>query len=71
MDLAHAIDALRRTPNGDYDERYRQLQVQVRGDVVYLRGSVRQWEDALGLARAISRLPGVEQVLLKDLEVSR
>jgi hypothetical protein len=71
INLIEAIDRLRRTTEGSYDERYRHLQAQVRGSVVYLRGNVRHWDDALQLARAISRLPGVEQVLLQDIQTVR
>jgi osmotically-inducible protein OsmY len=55
--LTHAIEALRLA-----DERFYRVRVEVRGDVVYLAGTVNSWEHLFELARSVSRLPGVRQV---------
>jgi hypothetical protein len=55
--LTHAIEALRLA-----DERFYRVRVEVRGDAVYLAGTVSSWEHLFELARSVSRLPGVKQV---------
>ena len=41
--------------------------MEVRGDTVYLRGTVYRWEHLFELARSASRLPGVRQVLFDEM----
>jgi hypothetical protein len=60
--LVQAIEALRLG-----DERFWGIRAEVRRDGVYLRGVVYRWEHLFELARAIARLPGVKQVLFKDV----
>jgi hypothetical protein len=61
-DRANQIDVLRRK-----DVRYIQIEPDVRGGVVYLRGAVHHWEDLLEFAQSISALPWVERVILQDV----
>jgi hypothetical protein len=49
------------------DPRYRDLRPEVRGKVVHLRGEVEHWEEVYELAQRITRLPGVERVVLSDV----
>ncbi len=65
-DLIAAAQKLR-----DADVRFRELRVDVDGNVVHLRGSVRRWEDAFDLAGAVSRLPGVERVVMGEVVTNR
>src|SRR5262249_29283449 len=58
--LAQAIEALRLA-----DDRFRAVRAEVRGDAVYLRGTVYRWEHLFELARSVSRLPGVRRVLFE------
>jgi hypothetical protein len=60
--LGQAIEALRIT-----DERFYQVRVEIRGETVYLSGTVYSWEHLFELARSISRLAGVRQVLFGDV----
>jgi len=60
--LAQAVEALRVA-----DDRFRGVRVEVRGDTVYLRGTVYCWEHLFELARAASRLPGVRQVFFDEI----
>jgi hypothetical protein len=55
--LAQTIEVLRLA-----DERFRAVHVDVRGDTVYLGGTVYRWEHLFELARSVSRLPGVRGV---------
>jgi hypothetical protein len=58
--LLLAIEQVRQS-----DEHYRRVQVEVRGGVVTLRSGVgARNEDVMGLARAVSRLAGVERVVV-------
>jgi osmotically-inducible protein OsmY len=58
--------AVRRLLQGD--ERYRRLHAQVRDGKVYLSGSVYRWEDVHELARLIGRIPGVDRIVLHQIE---
>jgi hypothetical protein len=60
--LAQTIEALRLA-----DKRFRGVVVDVRGDIVYLRGTVYRWEHLFELARSVSRLPGVRRVLFEEV----
>jgi len=52
------------------DKRFAALRHNVRGRAIYLSGTVTTWEDAMDLARAVSRLPGVERVVLAQVRTS-
>lgn len=56
-DLQATIERLRAA-----DARFLNLRAEVRDGVVVLSGRVRRGEDIIGLARVLSRLPGVRQV---------
>lgn len=58
-----AVERLRRL-----DARYRGLRVQMTGRVVFLRGTVARGEDAMDLAQAIAKVPGVERVVLQQIQ---
>lgn len=60
--LEQAIETLRLV-----DDRFRGIRVQVRGDTVYLRGTVFRWEHLFELARSVSRVPGVRHVLFEEV----
>ena len=62
IDLAGAVDRLRMA-----DERFRQVRVETTDGIVRLRGVVPRWEDMYELAQSVSRLPGVERVVLEDV----
>lgn len=49
------------------DDRFRSVRAEVRGDLVYLDGTVYCWDHLFDLARSISRLPGVRRVLFKEV----
>jgi hypothetical protein len=49
------------------DARYSHVRTDVEGSVVHLRGSVQRWEDVLELAQAVSRLAGVERVIVDQI----
>jgi hypothetical protein len=59
-DLDRAVQTLQQS-----DLRFRRVVWQVRGRVVTLRGTVSSWDDVYDLARLLSRLPGVERVVLE------
>ena len=61
-DPSKAVEALRLS-----DARYHRLQPEVRGAVIYLRGNVFRWEHVYEYAAAISKLPGVERVVLEKI----
>jgi osmotically-inducible protein OsmY len=61
--LVRRIEALRLA-----DDRFYRLRAQVRGDVVYLRGTVYCWDQLFELAESIARLPGVRRVLFEDVQ---
>jgi|GEM_PF-4351918 len=60
--LAKAVEALRLS-----DTRFHRLQPELRGGVVYLRGNAFRWDHVYELARSISKLPGVERVVLEKV----
>ena len=62
-DPAQAIDRLRQG-----DERYRRVRPEVDGGTVRLRGTVYCREDLFGLAQAISHLPGVQRVVIENVQ---
>jgi hypothetical protein len=64
-DLATIIERLR---NGD--ERYRLIQFEMKDGAIYLRGSAKP-EHAMAFARALSKVPGVERVVLQSTSNSR
>jgi osmotically-inducible protein OsmY len=64
--LAGAVAQLQRS-----NERLRAVQPEVRGGVVYLRGVIYSWDDLFALARAASRLPGVERVVIENVQTVR
>jgi hypothetical protein len=49
------------------DKRFAGLRHELRGRVVYLNGEVATWDDVMALARIVSRLPGVERVVLTQV----
>ncbi len=49
------------------ESRFRELRVEVRGKTVHLAGTVQRWSDAQDLARRITRLAGVDRVVLGDI----
>jgi osmotically-inducible protein OsmY len=59
ISLDQAIRTIRES-----DRRFQGLRHEIRERAVSLTGAVAQWDDAVSLARAISRLPGVERVVL-------
>jgi osmotically-inducible protein OsmY len=63
--LTKAVDAERLK-----DERFYQVRPEVRGGVVYLRGTVYRAEHIYELARSVSRLPGVERVVLENIQTN-
>jgi hypothetical protein len=63
-DPSAAVEQLRQT-----DERFRRLRPEVRDSVVTVRGAVRRGEDLMAFAQAVSRLPGVERVVLTAVQV--
>jgi hypothetical protein len=63
-DLPAALDGLRRG-----DERFRGIQWHVREGIVTLGGTVCRGEDLMAFAQAVSRLPGVERVVLGQARV--
>jgi osmotically-inducible protein OsmY len=65
-DLPHAIADLQAK-----NARLRFVRPEVRDHIVYLRGFVYTWEDVFALAREISVLPGVERVILQDVQTIR
>lgn len=60
--LAQAVEAVRLA-----DDRFRGVRTEVRGDAVYLGGTVYRWEHLFELARSVSRLSGVRRVLFEDV----
>jgi osmotically-inducible protein OsmY len=62
VDLTAAIKRLQ-----EADARFRGIQPDVQQGVVRLRGTVDHWEDAFELAHRVSRVTGVERVILLDI----
>jgi hypothetical protein len=50
------------------DERYRRLRFEMKQGKVYLNGAVSRWSDLEDLAKALTRLPGVEGVVISDVK---
>jgi hypothetical protein len=63
-DPANAVERLRRS-----DERFGHLRPEIRERTVTLRGTVRRGEDLMDFAQAVSRLPGVERVILDEVNL--
>jgi osmotically-inducible protein OsmY len=63
-ELASSIEALRAK-----DDRFRAVKVEVRQKTVFVRGTVRRWDDVNDFADAVRRLPGVEAVILDSVQV--
>lgn len=61
-----AVERLRRL-----DDRFRRLRAELHGRVVILRGDVTHGEDAMDLAQAIAKVPGVERVMLQYVRTGR
>jgi osmotically-inducible protein OsmY len=49
-------------------ERFRRIRFQVREGQVHLSGVVHRWQDLHELSRAIGRIPGVQRVILHDVQ---
>jgi osmotically-inducible protein OsmY len=49
------------------DERFRRLRVEVQGDRVYLSGAVATWRDLHDFSEAITRIPGVAGVTVREI----
>jgi hypothetical protein len=62
VDLAGQVEALR-----GKDQRFEGIRPEIKGGVIYLRGSASRWQDVYDLARSLSLLPGVERVILEDV----
>jgi hypothetical protein len=60
--LADAVQRLRSS-----DDRFRYIRSEVKEKIVYLRGTVTRWEDILELAEGISKVAGVERVILQEV----
>jgi hypothetical protein len=54
----------------DADKRFHDLRAAVIGKMVYLRGSVPAMEDVFILAQEVSRLPGVERVIIEHVRAA-
>jgi hypothetical protein len=64
LTLAQRVVQLR-----DQEARWHRIQVEVRDRAVILHGVVARGEDLMDLARGVSRLPGVERVVLGNVQV--
>jgi hypothetical protein len=62
--LGEAIEALRLA-----DIRFSRVQLEVRGNLIYLRGTVSHWEHIHEFARAIARIPNVKDIVFEDVRV--
>ena len=49
------------------EERYRRVRYEVKQGKVYLSGVVVRWGDLHELSLAVTRIPGVESVVLRDV----
>src|SRR5262249_2971327 len=49
------------------EERFRGLRYEVKHGKVYLGGIVQRWSDLYELSQAVTHIPGVESVLLRDV----
>lgn len=61
-DLADVVERLRHG-----DQRFARLRAQLNGGVVLLSGSVGHDGDAMEFAQCLSRVPGVERVVIGDV----
>ncbi len=59
--LAAAVEQTRRA-----EERFRQIDCRLAGDVVILRPGAERGEDVMAFARAISRLPGLSRIVIES-----
>ncbi|HEV3262684.1 MAG TPA: BON domain-containing protein [Gemmataceae bacterium] len=50
------------------DARFRRVRPEVRGGFVFLHGTVWTWADLHALAKEIAQLPGVQRVILEDVQ---
>jgi hypothetical protein len=57
--LATAVERIRQS-----DVRFRSVRAEVRGKTIVLRGSSENRDHVMMLAQALSRLPGVERVVV-------
>jgi len=62
--LELAIERLRQVA-----ERFQGISAEIHSGTVYLRGTVRRWDDINEFARAIARMPSVEHVVLRNVQV--
>lgn len=62
--LIVVVDRLRQR-----DARFRWIHPEVQGGIVRLRGAVHHRQDLFDFAQAVSRLPGVERVIVEDVQV--
>lgn len=62
---ASSLDAAVERLRGS-EARFRTIAVEVRGDTVYLRGSDASGEQVIAFAQVLSRLPGVERVVVRN-----
>jgi hypothetical protein len=62
------VDLVERLRQGD--SRFNQLNAQVQGGMVRLSGTVSHDGDAMDLAQRLSRLPGVERVIIGDVRIA-
>jgi hypothetical protein len=62
--LIFVVDRLRQR-----DARFRWIHPEVQGGIVRLRGAVYNRQDLFDFAQAVSRLPGVERVVVEDVQV--
>jgi len=61
--VAEKIDLLQRR-----DPRLAHVRAELSNGIVSLSGTAPRWEQIYDLARAIAKLPGVERVVLKDVQ---
>lgn len=65
-DLSSSVEKLTAS-----DPRFRGLRPEIEGGIVRLRGSAGRWEDVMELAQILSRVGGVERVILQDVRTPR
>jgi osmotically-inducible protein OsmY len=53
------------------DRRFQHVGLDVNCGVVYLRGGIKRWSDLLELAQVVSRVPGVQRVILNEMRLNR
>jgi hypothetical protein len=53
------------------EEKYRRVRYEVKQGKVYLSGTVYRWADLQELARAVTHIPGVEGVVLKEVKMEQ